>query len=107
MDFILNGEFLIGSYIVEVCIIDGCGNWNKGDLVFEIVDCKVFMLICINGLVVELLLVVLGIDVDNDGVVDFVVVIIYVFDFIVSEGLDCFGFIIYFINRVGEDVDLN
>lgn len=106
-NFTLIGEFPIGKHIVEVRITDGCGNRNKGDLAFEIVDCKAPTPICINGLAAELSPVAPGTDVDNDGVADPAAAIIYASDFIASEGPDCSGPITYSINRVGEDADPN
>lgn len=65
-------------------VIDGCGNIVVDLILFELVDNKVFSLICINGLVVELLFVEEGIDVDGDMDFDWGVVLVWVIDFIVS-----------------------
>ena len=106
-NFTLVGEYPIGKHIVEVRITDGCGNRNKSDLAFEVVDCKAPSPICINGLAAELTPVAPGTDVDNDGFADLAAAIIYAADFIASDAPDCSTPISYSINRVGEDADPN
>lgn len=97
-------EYLIGFYVFVVIVIDGCGNISRMDFFFDVVDCYIDVFVCINGLVIELLLVEFGEDVDGDGLEDIGVVVIWVIDFFVSIFDDCLGFLEYFINVVGEEV---
>lgn len=66
LNYMIEGVFLIGDYIFEVVVEDGCGNFDLVMILFIVEDCKVLVLICFNGIVVELMLV----DLDGDNLFD-------------------------------------
>lgn len=97
------GFFLIGSYCFEVQVSDGCGNSMVQSLFFEVVDCVIFILFCLNGLVVEFDVY----DFDGDGVVDSGIGDVWVDDFVIGDFIDCFGEVIYFINCLGDQFNVD
>lgn len=75
-DFMVSYVFLIGVYRLEFCVMDGCGNLRSVLLLFEVCDCYVLDLICLNGYVVNFGFVLVGVDNNGDGEDDEVGVVI-------------------------------
>lgn len=103
LDYVINGKFLMGEYILEFNVVDVCGNFIVVNLLFEVVDCFVCVLQCFDDLFVELQLFVEFIDIDGDGMIDQVFVDImleYLFEVMLID--DCNGFVGYVMNFMGE-----
>lgn len=89
-------------------VLDGCGgNMDFVIFLFEVIDCVLLMLICLNGIIFSLQELLLNIDIDGDGEIDVYGVGIWVNDFYISE-LDCSDdIIVFFVNLVGEMLNFN
>jgi hypothetical protein len=101
-NYVISGDFPIGSHAFEVHVNDGCGNSNSALIPFQVVDCKAPAPICIHGLSSSLMPLEPGTDADGDGDVDDGAMAIWASDFIGSPIYDCSGPVTYSINRVGE-----
>ena len=88
-------DLVVGSYTFSLSITDDCGNEENCTITYEIVDCYIPPIICINGLQVAL-------GQDNTGAGE---TTIYATDFILSVPTDCSGDITYSIHREGEIPD--
>lgn len=70
---------LFGFYIMEVLVMDGCGNVVLINILFQVVDCYIFELNCFFGLIVNFEQLIVGQDINDDGLVDNVGVILDVY----------------------------
>lgn len=102
----VSGFLPIGEHIIEIHVIDGCGNTGVLNMPMEVVDCKAPAPICINGLSTALNVLPDGTDADGDGDIDLAANSIWVSDFLVSAPqVDCSPPVRYSINKVGETPD--
>ena len=91
----------------RVVVSDGCGNSNARDLSFEVIDCKAPGVACINGLVVVLMPVAPGEDVDGDGDIDLGAASLTAESFIASPSVDCSQPVTYSINFFQSTPDID
>jgi len=78
-------------HTLRVQLGDGCGNQTSVYLPFQVVDCKGPAPSCINGLTVTLHQRPEPDDVDNDGMTDFCINLVYASHFEASPVYDCTG----------------
>ncbi|MEN0003526.1 MAG: dockerin type I domain-containing protein [Bacteroidota bacterium] len=92
-----------GDHLIEIQIIDGCGNVGILNMPLEVIDCKAPTPFCINGLSTGLSVLAPGTDADGDGDEDLAANTLFVGSFLVSTPLDdCTNPVTYSINRSGE-----
>lgn len=102
-DFTITGAFPVGAHRFEVRASDGCGNTAVENIPFEVEDCVVPSVPCLNGLVVELS----PFDSNGDGVPDAGMGQIFAQTFVVGMVDDCSGPVSFSINRLGEQPSPN
>lgn len=101
------GLFLVGNYQFELMIEDFCGNVFNVSMLFFVVDCYVLDLNCFDGFEVVFEVFDVLVDVDGDGIVDEVVVIVFVVELVFCNVEDCLVLLCFFVNRVGEVVNVD
>ena len=101
--FAIKGTFPVGTHALQLQVTDGCGNSSIDSLPFQIVDCFVESPSCFDGLIVELMPLPPGTDIDGDGDDDTAAMLVYV-DYLLETSVmdDCSQPIRYSINRIGE-----
>lgn len=105
--FKIVGEYPLGEHQFQVTISDGCGNTVLAYLPFEVVDCKAPTLVCLNGLVLDLMPLEPNQDADGDGDIDSGAAILNATSFIASPTAECLGPVRYSINLFGQTPDVN
>lgn len=103
-DYMLTGQYPLGTHAFEVLADDGCGNTGLIKITFEVKDCSGPSPICIDMLSVNLMPVF---D-DNRNLVGGMAVV-WAEDFVTSEVYDCNGPVTFSIHRrdmVDEGMEL-
>jgi hypothetical protein len=93
------GAVPLGTHGLQIQVEDGCGNTAVFDTLFEMADCTAPMLICTNGLTVEITGFV---DTDGDGIPDQPGVVLPADVLLASSSFDCSPPVTYSVNRPGE-----
>ncbi|MCB0638902.1 MAG: T9SS type A sorting domain-containing protein, partial [Lewinella sp.] len=102
-EYQIGGTYPVGSHRFRVRVIDGCTNTNQVWLPFEVIDCQVAGLVCIENISVGLMPQPPGTDVDGDGDADPAANMLDASTFVVSTGEDCSGPLTFTLHR-REDV---
>lgn len=107
-NYVIGGEYPIGSHAFVVQAMDGCGdNTGSATLPFTVVDCAAPIYTCLNGLVFQIQPLPPGTDIDGDGIDDDAAAGIWANDFTINE-VDCSDDTIAFsVNLPGEMPDMN
>ncbi|MCO6488812.1 MAG: DUF11 domain-containing protein, partial [Phaeodactylibacter sp.] len=105
--FAIRGIFPVGVHALQLHVEDGCGNSSIDSLPFEVVDCFVEAPLCFDGLIVQLMPLPDGTDVDGDGDEDAAAMLVHV-DYLLESLIadDCSMPLRYSINRVGEEPNM-
>lgn len=99
-NYVINGNFPIGSHTFEVHAKDGCGNAESVQIHFQVVDCKAPAPVCIHGISTNLMPM-------GPTLADGYGMELWALDLIASFSFDCSPPIKYSINRVGEAPNVN
>lgn len=107
-DYYISGTYPIGNYTIQLAVDDGMGNVMTAEMPFEVVDCVAPILECVQGIAVEMLPFETQEDIDGDGDIEDIGVVVYAED-LVNTTLSYCGddSIRYSINRKGDLVDIN
>ncbi|MCB0631185.1 MAG: DUF11 domain-containing protein [Lewinella sp.] len=106
-DFVLTGEFPVGSHAFVVTATDYCGNTATASMPFEIIDCYVPDPVCNNEMVVNLEALETPVDVDGDGMEDAAAITVSVEDLLVVNEVECTQPLLFSVNRVGQLPDID
>ncbi|WP_293565334.1 T9SS type A sorting domain-containing protein [Phaeodactylibacter sp.] len=102
-DYVINGKFPMGEHILELNVVDACGNFTAVNLPFEVVDCFVRAPQCFDDLSVELQPLAEPVDIDGDGTIDQAfadITLDYLLEAMPTD--DCNGPVGYAMNFMGE-----
>jgi hypothetical protein len=106
-DYTIQGKFPVGAHILELNVVDACGNFIAVDMPFEVVDCFVQAPQCFDALSVALQPLAEPIDVDGDGTIDQAfadVTLEYLLEAMPTD--DCNGPVGYSMNFLGGSFDM-
>jgi hypothetical protein len=105
--FTIGGTFPLGTHALQVEVTDGCGNTGIGILPFEVVDCHIDEPDTYDGLIVSLIPLPPGTDLDGDGEFDEAGLVIHLAYLLEDTIVDCSDPVRYSVNRVGAEVNPN
>ncbi len=106
-DYAINGKFPMGEHILELNVVDACGNFTAVSMPFEVVDCFVRAPQCYDNLSIELQPLNEPVDIDGDGTIDQAsadVTLSYLLEEMPTD--DCSGPVGYSMNLMGEVFDM-
>jgi uncharacterized repeat protein (TIGR01451 family) len=105
-DFVLTGDFPIGSHAFVITVTDYCGNTATATMPFEVIDCYVPQPICNNEMVVNLEALDPGVDIDGDGMEDIAAITVSAEDLVSLSEAECTQPLLFSVNRVDELPDI-
>jgi uncharacterized repeat protein (TIGR01451 family) len=105
--FTLTGIFPIGTHALQMEVTDGCRNTGAEHLPFEVVDCFIADPDIYDGLILSLMPLPPGTDIDGDGEFDEAGMVVHLSFLLEDTIVDCSNPVRYSINKAGQEVDVN